>query len=130
MPLIFNYYKINVCNHEFISGSVNETVLNKVLYEETPPPLPPPPAPEVSPLISYTPFFYRKGTPFIYLVLTNATGGIVSSAEGTSLVEGVWGFPPPDNCQIWRLQNNIFSIGHEICLRKIDLEYENGKQLQ
>ena len=32
--------------------------------------------------------------------------------------------------RIWRLQNNIFSTCHEICLRKINLEYENGKQLQ
>ena len=39
---------------------------------------------------------------------------------------GVWGYPPPENCQIWRLRNAIFST----CLRKIDLEYENGKQLQ
>ena len=29
----------------------------------------------------------------------------------------------------WAL-NAIFSTCHEICLRKIDLEYENGKQLQ
>ena len=28
------------------------------------------------------------------------------------------------------LQNAILSTCHEICLRKIDLEYENGKQLQ
>ena len=39
---------------------------------------------------------------------------------------GVWGYPPPENCQIWRLRNALFST----CLRKIDLEYENGKQLQ
>ena len=43
---------------------------------------------------------------------------------------GVWGYRPPENFQIWRLRNVIFSICHEICLRKIDLEYENGKQLQ
>ena len=43
---------------------------------------------------------------------------------------GVWGYPPPQNFQIGRLRNVIFSTCHEICLRKIDLEYENGKQLQ
>ena len=43
---------------------------------------------------------------------------------------GVWGYPPPQNFQIGRLRNAIFSTCHEICLRKIDLEYENGKQLQ
>ena len=42
----------------------------------------------------------------------------------------VWGYPPQENCQIWRLRNAIFSTFHGICLRKIDLEYENGKQLQ
>ena len=42
----------------------------------------------------------------------------------------VWGYPPPGHFQIWRLPNAIFSTCHEICLRKIDLEYENGKQLQ
>ena len=40
------------------------------------------------------------------------------------------GVPPPDNVQVWRLRNAIFSTYHEICLRKIDLEPENGKQLQ
>ena len=43
---------------------------------------------------------------------------------------GVWGYPPPQNFQIGRLRNVIFSTCHEICLRKIDLEFENGKQLQ
>ena len=43
---------------------------------------------------------------------------------------GVWGYPPLENFQIGRLRNVIFSTCHEICLRKIDLEYENGKQLQ
>ena len=28
------------------------------------------------------------------------------------------------------LRNAIFSTCHGICLRKVDLEYENGKQLQ
>ena len=54
-------------------------------------------------------------------------GGALSR---TSLVVGFWGYPPPANFQIWRLRNAIFSTCHEICLRKIDLEYENGKQLQ
>ena len=52
-------------------------------------------------------------------------GSFFASAEATSLVGG-----PPGNFQIWRLRNVIFSTCHEICLRKIDLEYENGKQLQ
>ena len=42
----------------------------------------------------------------------------------------VSGCPPPENFQVWRLRNAIFSTCHEICLRKIDLEPENGKQLQ
>ena len=37
---------------------------------------------------------------------------------------------PPENFQIWRLRNALFSTCQEICLRKIDLEYENGKQLR
>ena len=48
-------------------------------------------------------------------------GGIIESAEGKSLVGGL---PPLENFQIWRLRNAIFSTCHEICLRKIDLEYE------
>ena len=43
---------------------------------------------------------------------------------------GVWEYPPSEHFQIWRLRNAIFSSCHEIRLRKIDLEYENGKQLQ
>ena len=39
-------------------------------------------------------------------------------------------YSPPENFQVWRLRNAIFSTCHEICLRKIDLEPENGKQLQ
>ena len=61
------------------------------------------------------------------------TGGIIASAEGKSLVRGSGeggGYPPPENFQIWRLVHAILSTCHEICLRKIDLEYENGKQLQ
>ena len=42
----------------------------------------------------------------------------------------VSGCPPPENFQVWRLRNAIFSTCYEICLRKIDLEPENGKQLQ
>ena len=41
----------------------------------------------------------------------------------------VWQYPP-GKLQIWRLRNVIFSPCHEICLRKHDLEYVNGKQLQ
>ena len=52
------------------------------------------------------------------------------SAEGTNLVRGSSGILPPENFQIWRLRNALFSTCQEICLRKIDLEYENGKQLQ
>ena len=36
----------------------------------------------------------------------------------------------PEKFQVWRLRNAIFSTCHLICLRKIDLEPENGKQLQ
>ena len=43
---------------------------------------------------------------------------------------GVSGYTPPENFQVWSLRNSIFSTCHERCLRKIDLEYENGKQLQ
>ena len=48
--------------------------------------------------------------------------GIIASAEGTRLVGGGGGG--------LRLRNAIFSTCHEICLRKIDLKRENGKQLQ
>ena len=54
----------------------------------------------------------------------------MASAEGTSLVGGCGGFFPQKIFHVWRLRNAIFSTCHEICLRKIDLEYENGKQLQ
>ena len=43
---------------------------------------------------------------------------------------GVWGYPPSENFQIWRLRNVIISTCHEIWLQKIDLEYENGRRLQ
>ena len=43
---------------------------------------------------------------------------------------GVSGCPPPENFQVWRLRKAIFSTCHEKCLRKIDLEPENGKKLQ
>ena len=64
------------------------------------------------------------------LLSNGGGGGIIASAKGMSLVGGVWGYPPPENCEIWRPRNAIFSTCHEICLWKIDLEYENGKQLQ
>ena len=57
-------------------------------------------------------------------------GGIIASAERKRLVRGSGGYPAPENFQFWRLRNAILSTCHEICLRKIDLEYENGKQLQ
>ena len=41
--------------------------------------------------------------------------GIIASAEGTRLVGGSEG-PPPENFQIWRLRNVIFSTCHERCL--------------
>ena len=54
--------------------------------------------------------------------------GSGEGAEGIiALKGGSGGILPP---KIWRLQNDIFSTCHELCLRKIDLEYENGKQLQ
>ena len=37
---------------------------------------------------------------------------------------------PSKKFHIWRLRNVTFSTCHEICLRKLDLEYEKGKQLQ
>ena len=58
------------------------------------------------------------------------TERIVSSAEGTRLIVGGLGVSFPENFQVLRLRNAIFSTCHEICLRKIDLEPENGKQLQ
>ena len=44
--------------------------------------------------------------------------------------KGVWGYPRPENVQVWRFRNAIFSNCHEICLRKLHLGHENGKQLQ
>ena len=44
-----------------------------------------------------------------------------------NLVRGPGGVLPQ---RIWRLPNAIFSTCHEICHRKIDFEYKNGKQLQ
>ena len=41
---------------------------------------------------------------------------------------GVWGDPPPENVQVWRLRNAILSTCHEICLQNINLEYKNGRQ--
>ena len=46
-------------------------------------------------------------------------GGILSRAEGTKLVGGGGGLEAPKRY-----------FQHLICLRKIHLEYENGKQLQ
>ena len=60
----------------------------------------------------------------------------VNGAETRVFVTGrivcrwVTGCPPPENFQVLRLRNAIFRTCHEICLRKIDLEPENGKQLQ
>ena len=54
-------------------------------------------------------------------------GGIIVSTENQDPCKGVRGYPPQENFQIWKLQNAIFSTCHEICLRKIDLKYENGK---
>ena len=45
-------------------------------------------------------------------------------------MKGALGVSSPEIFQIWRLRNAIFSTCHETCLRKIDLEFENGKQLQ
>ena len=59
-------------------------------------------------------------------------GGALSRVlnEGECIVGGSGGILPQEDFQIWRLLNAIFSTCHEICLRKIDLQYENGKQLQ
>ena len=72
----------------------------------------------------------------IFLALPRAVarffcnGGYYRECGRHEPCRGVWGYPPPENFQIRRLQNAIFSTCHEICLRKIDLEDENGKQLQ
>ena len=50
------------------------------------------------------------------LLSNGGGGGIIAGAEGMSLVGGVWGYPPPENCEIWRLRNAIFGTCHEICL--------------
>ena len=50
--------------------------------------------------------------------------------EGECIVGGSGGILPQEDFQIWRLLIAIFSTCHEIGLRKIDLQYENGKQLQ
>ena len=79
---------------------------------------------------------FQSDTTYFFLALPRAvtrffvTRGIIARAEGTSLVGGSGGVLPQKNFQIWRLRNAIFSTCHEICLRKIDLEDENGKQLQ
>ena len=79
---------------------------------------------------------FQSDTTYFFLALPRdvarffVTRGIIARAEGTSLVGGSGGVLPQKNFQIWRLRNAIFSTCHEICLRKIDLEDENGKQLQ
>ena len=52
-------------------------------------------------------------------------GRIIASTEGTNLVGG-------SGKKILKFggSETLFSILHGICLRKIDLEYENSKQLQ
>ena len=57
------------------------------------------------------------------------TGGIIASAQRHEPCMRVWGYALPEKFQIWRLRNAIFKTCHEICLLKIDLEDENGKQL-
>ena len=42
----------------------------------------------------------------------------------------VWGYPPPENFKFGGFETLFSAACHEICLRKIDLQYENGKQLQ
>ena len=41
-----------------------------------------------------------------------------------------WGYPPPENFKFGGFETLFSAACHEICLRKIDLQYENGKQLQ
>lgn len=38
----------------------------------------------------------------------------------------VWGYPPPEKFQIWRLQNAIFSTCHEICLQSTSNKCEKA----
>ena len=59
------------------------------------------------------------------------TGGdIIASAQGKSLVGESGGILPQKIFNFGGYKAPIFSTCHDICLRKIDLEYENGKQLQ
>ena len=56
------------------------------------------------------------------------TGGIIANAEGTSLVGGFGGMLPK---KIFKFGDSEMLLSAlEICLRKIDFEDENGKQLQ
>ena len=65
--------------------------------------------------------FSRSQTDFTVNVTKQTSIRWVSAGLGVSF---------PENFQVLRLRNAIFSTCHEICLRKIDLEPENGKQLQ
>ena len=56
-------------------------------------------------------------------------GGIIASVEGTSLVGGSRGILPLKRFKFGGSEM-LFSALVMRCLRKIDLEYENGKQLQ
>ena len=81
--------------------------------------------------------FQSDTTYFFFLALPRAvarffvTRGIIARAEGTSLVGGSGrGVLPPEKVSNLEAPKSYFSTWREICLRKIDLEYENGKQLQ
>ena len=73
-------------------------------------------------------YIFRALARFFVMGGGGEVGGIIESAYGKSLVGGSGGkYPPPENFQIWRLRNAIFSTCHEICLRKIDLEIKMAK---
>ena len=56
------------------------------------------------------------------------TGGIIANAEGTSLVGGSGGMLPKKIFKFGDFEMLFSAL--ELCLRKIDQEDENGKQLQ
>ena len=42
----------------------------------------------------------------------------------------MWGYPPAENFKSGGFETLFSAACDEICFRKIDLQYENGKQLQ
>ena len=80
---------------------------------------------------------FQSDTTYLFLALPRAvarffvTGGIIARAEGTSLVGGSGGrVSSPRKIFKFGGSEMLFSALVMRCLRKIDLEDENGKQLQ